>query len=368
MITAVVMVEAHQDEGIAGWMQQARRAAATDLLIQLAQQSGLAHIILVSPDSLPISLPKLHYLPSASGPIHVGECLVQIAHRWQTERILYFGGGSAPLLPDDTIQQVITHLASAEHLVFTNNQFASDWAGITPVSALEPWLPRLVRDNGLGWVLGYEAGLPVEALSPAAATRLDIDTPTDLLTLCLHPETRPHLRSCLQQLPLDTRHLVKGLQILATSDSRVFISGRIAPDVWQRLNQTTRVWLRVLSEERGMVSSGRQSAGQVRSLLGEHIQAVGLPHFFSWLAQTSDAAFLDTRVLLAHFGLEPSAEDRFASDLSQPDVIQNPWLRQLTELAAQSPVPIILGGHSLLAGNMLAFCEMFETGMINPGA
>lgn len=368
MITAVVMVEAHQDEGVAGWMQKARRAAATDLLLQLAQQSGLERIILVSPEPLPISLPHLHYLPSASGPIHVGECLVQIAHRWQTERILYFGGGSVPLLPDDTIQQVIARLTDAKRLVFTNNQFASDWAGITPVSALEPWLPRLVRDNGLGWVLGYEASLPVEALPPAAATRLDIDTPTDLLTLCLHPETRPHLRSCLQQLPLDTRPLEKALHVLTTSDSRVFISGRIAPDVWQRLNKTTRIWLRVLSEERGMVSSGRQSAGQVRSLLGEHIQAVGLSRFFTWLAQTADAAFLDTRVLLAHFGLEPTAEDRFASDLSQPDFIQNTWLRELTEMVAQSPIPIILGGHSLLAGNMLAFCDMFEAGMINPRA
>ncbi len=368
MVTAVVMVEAHQDEGVAGWMQLARRAAATDLLLQLAQQPGLERIILVSPEPLPLSLPQLHYHASAPEPIHVGAGLLQIARQWQTERILYFGGGSAPLLPDDTIQQVITRLTHADRLVFTNNQFATDWAGIVPAATLEPWLPKLQRDNGLGWVLGYDAGLPVEALPPAAATRLDIDTPTDLLTLRLHPETRQHLRHCLHQLPLDTQPLEQTLRILATPASRIFISGRFAPDVWQRLNQTTRVWLRVLSEERGMVSSGRQSTGQVRSLLGEHIQAIGLRQFFTWLAETADAAFLDTRVLFAHFGREPNAADRFASDLGDAAAIQDSWVRELTEWATQSPIPIILGGHSLLSGNMLAFCDMLATGVINPTA
>ena len=201
MITAVVMVESHQDEGVVGWMQQARRAAATDLIIQLAQQSSLERIILVSPKPLDVTLPQLHYWASPPTSIHVGEYLLKIAQEWQCDRLLYFGGGSAPLLADETLHQVITRLNQAEQLVFTNNQFSSDWAGIVPIIALERWLPRLVRDNSLGWVLGYEEGLPVEALPPAAATRLDIDTPTDLLTLKLHPETRPHLRQCLQQLP-----------------------------------------------------------------------------------------------------------------------------------------------------------------------
>jgi hypothetical protein len=356
-ITAVVMVEAQQDTDIVGWVQGARRAAASDLLLQLAQQPGLERLILVSPEPLDLPLTNLHYWPSHPGAIHVGEQLAQITTRWRVERLLYFGGGAAPLLSDEHLSQIITRLQEAERLVFTNNQFASDWAGIVPASIISRWLPRLGRDNALGWVLSHEAGLPVETLPFAAATRLDIDTPTDLLTLTLHPDTRPRLRQFMATLPLNTLPLQKTLEILATPASRVFISGRIAPDVWQRLNQSTRVWLRVLAEERGMVSSGRQDIGQVHSLVGEYMQMVGLPRFFDLLTDWADAAFLDTRVLLAHHNLSPGDRDRFASDLGRVSEIQDPWLRELTELAIQSPIPILLGGHSLLAGDMLAFCD-----------
>ncbi len=357
MITAVVMVEAQQDTGVVGWVQGARRAAASDLLLQLAQQPALERLILVSPEPLELPITNLHHWPSHPGAIHVGEQLAHITTRWSVERLLYFGGGSAPLLTDAHLTQIITRFQEAERLVFTNNQFASDWAGIVPAAIISQWLPRLVRDNALGWVLSHEAGLPVETLPFAAATRLDIDTPTDLLTLALHPGTRPRLRQFLATLPLDTQPLQKTLDILATPASRVFISGRFAPDVWQRLNQSTRVWLRVLAEERGMASSGRQDTGQVRSLVGEYIQLVGLPRFFDLLTDWADVAFLDTRVLLAHRNLWPGDSDRFASDLGRVRDIQDPWLRELTELAVNSPIPILLGGHSLLAGDMLAFCD-----------
>ena len=360
MITAVVMAEGQSDEGITGWVQGARRAAATDLLLQLAQQERLDQLVLVSPEPLAHPIPRLRHHISPPGPIHVGEWLARIAREYTCERLLYFGGGSAPLLTDDAITQIIDQLMVAENLVLTNNQFASDWAGVTPTSVLETWLTRLVRDNSLGWVLSHEAGLPVVTLPPAAATRLDIDTPTDLLTLRLHPGTRPRLRHFLEALPLDTAPLQKAWQIMTTPASRVFISGRIAPDVWQQLNRTTRAWFRVLSEERGMVSSGRQEAGQTHSLVAAHMEAIGLPRFFALLAEWTDVAFIDTRVLFAHRGRWPAEADRFASDLGQVEQIQDPWLRQLTEEARQSPIPIILGGHSLLAGDMLAFCDLHQ--------
>lgn len=358
MITAVVMVENQPNDGITGWVQGARRAAATDLLLQLTRQERLDRLVFVSPEPLAEPIPRLDYYPSSPGPIHVGEWLARLAHAYDSDRLLYFGGGSAPLLSDEAIAQVIDQLAVAEELVFTNNQFASDWAGITPTSVLNQWLPRLERDNSLGWVLSHEAGLPVATLPVAAATRLDIDTPTDLLTLRLHPGARPRLRHYLDTLPLDTTPLQRAWQIMATPASRVFISGRIAPDVWQQLNRTTRAWFRVLSEERGMVSSGRQEAGQAHSLVAAHMEAVGLPRFFALLAEWADVAFIDTRVLFAHRGRWPEEADRFASDLGRDDEIQDTWLRQLTAEANQSPIPIILGGHSLLAGDMLAFCDL----------
>ncbi|MCL4867924.1 MAG: hypothetical protein KJ063_03050 [Anaerolineae bacterium] len=362
MITAVVMVEGQQSTGVVGWVQGARRAAAADLLDQLSQQPGLERIILVSPEPLDLSIPQLHYLASQPGPLHVGEKLAQITAQWGVERLLYFGGGSAPLLADEQIAEVIHQLQNAERLVITNNQFASDWAGVVPTGIIDPWRPRLERDNALGWVLSQEAGLPIVALPSAAATRLDIDTPTDLLTLALHPGTRPHLHQFLNRLPLKYTPLQNALHVLATPASRVIISGRFAPDVWQQLNRATRIWLRVFSEERGMVSSGRQGGGQVHSLVGAYIEAVGMPQFFTLLSQWADAAFIDSRVLLAHFNLQPDDADRFASDLGQVEEIRNPWLRQFTELAANAPIPIILGGHSLLAGDMLAFCDWLAAG------
>ncbi len=358
MITAVVMVEAQLSDGIVGWVQGARRAAAADLIEQLTLFPELERIILVSPKPLDLAITHLHHWPSKPEGVHVGEQLVAIARHYQTERLLYFGGGSAPLLDGEQLNEVITRLQGAERLVFTNNQFASDWAGIVPASRIGEWLPRLARDNGLGWVLSQEAGLPIETLPFAAATRLDIDTPTDLLTLRLHPGTRPRLHHFLANLPFTTEPLQKALDILATPASRVFISGRFAPDVWQQLNRKTRAWLRVFSEERGMVSSGRQGVGQVHSLLGEYIQVVGLPRFFQLLAEWADVAFIDTRVLLAHLGQWPDDGERFASDVGQVADIRGDWLREFTQLAQEAPIPILLGGHSLLAGDMLALCEL----------
>ena len=44
----------------------------------------------------------------------------------------------------------------------------------------------------------------------------------------------------------------------------------------------------------------------------------------------------------------PSPEDRFASDLLLSERIRDPWLRELTQSAASSLIPVLLGGHSLV--------------------
>ena len=371
MITAVVMVGekssgANLGSGLArplAWVQDARRAAASDLVIQLGRQELVERIILVSPDPLePIDVGNepvtLDYLQSPPGQIHVGQYLAEITTRWQVRRLLYFGGGSAPLLDDLALTGVVRKLADLEEGVITNNQFASDWAAITPAPILVDWVQRLPQDNMLGWVLSTEASLPVYAMPATAAYRLDIDTPTDLLTLALHPAIGPHLARHLAALPLDTGRLRSALTVLATPASQVFIAGRLSPGPWGALNQATQCWLRVISEERGMVSSGRLDRGEVYSLLAEMIQQTGVNHFFTNLAQQVQAAFIDTRVLLAHHGSWPAESDRFASDLGLVDQIDDPWLRDFTAAAVATPIPIILGGHGLMAGDLLAFCDL----------
>lgn len=115
-----------------------------------------------------------------------------------------------------------------------------------------------------------------------------------------------------------------------------------------------------------MVSSGRQARGEARSLLAAHIEAVGLDAFFETLAAWSGAAFIDTRVLLAHHGRWPDAPSRFASDLGQAEQVEDDWLRAFTEAAVAAPIPVILGGHGLMSGAMLALCEALHGEILQP--
>lgn len=363
MITAVVMVgESGGESEPVAWVQAARRAAAADLLAQLASQSLIERIILVTPEAegLPTAVIS-HLVTTPPGPVHVGRQLAQLVKQFQIERLLYLGGASAPLLSNELLTGIVGQLATADGAILTNNRFASDWAAITPAYKVIEWRERLPKDNMLGWVLSTEAGLTGQAQPATAATRLDIDTPTDLLTLRLHPHTKLHLRRCLAGLPLDTGRLERALAVLARPASRVFIAGRLGPEVWLALNRATQAWLRVISEERGLVSSGRQERGEARSFVAEFIEAAGMERFFTLLAEWADAAFMDTRVLMAHGGRpQPDQTSRFASDLGQPEWIEEPRLRDFTRLASAAPIPIVLGGHSLVAGDMLAFCEIMN--------
>lgn len=301
------------------------------------------------------------HVQTSPEPVHVGQMLAEAVNRFGIQRLLYFGGGSAPLLPDEMLSAVIERLATTDSIVVTNNLYASDWAGIAPAATVVQWQGRLPKDNMLGWVLSSEAGLAVEDLPPSAATRLDIDTPSDLLTLCLCPGTGPHLRRTLDELALDTSRLRNSLAVLARHASHVFISGRLAPEAWSALNRVTRCWLRVVSEERGMVSSGRLARGETYSIVADYAERLGLPAFFEMLASQAEAALIDSRVLLAHHGRWPADADRFASDLGLVDRISDAWLREFTLLANQAPIPIVLGGHGLLSGDLYALCDLLRS-------
>ena len=69
------------------------------------------------------------------------------------------------------------------------------------------------------------------------------------------------------------------------------------------------------------------------------------------------AAFIDTRPLFAHRGLQLSRADRFLSDALQPDAIGEPWVRDFTAAAREAPLPVVLGGQSLVTSGLQLLSE-----------
>jgi hypothetical protein len=360
MISAVVMVgEGGGKTEPEVWVQDARRAATVDLIDQLEQESRIDQIYLITPSISGLEgAHKSIHIESQPGPVHVGQHLAELVEQTTISKLLYFGGGSAPLLDNNALGAITAQMSAVEDGVFTNNRHASDWAGVVPASKISEWQERIPQDNMMGWVLSTEAKLPVFDQPVSAASRLDIDTPVDLLTLRLHPMVKPNLRRFLNNLPLDTTSLVKALEVLSTPATHVFVGGRIGPSVWAAVNALTNSWFRVFSEERGMVSSGRLERGEVFSILANYISEIGISGFFEQLSQTAQAAFIDTRVLMAHHRSWPRRSDRFASDLGLAHRVGDPWLQEFTSAAHSTSIPIILGGHGLLSGDMLALCEL----------
>ncbi|HEX2184805.1 MAG TPA: hypothetical protein VHN78_04795 [Chloroflexota bacterium] len=114
---------------------------------------------------------------------------------------------------------------------------------------------------------------------------------------------------------------------------------------------------RLYVEERGMKASGREARGEVRSLVGQLLEAVGPERLFAHLASFSHAIFFDTRVVFHHLHLRLSAADRFASDLGDVEGIADPTARAFTAAAMTCPVPVILGGHNVVAGGLWALTQ-----------
>jgi hypothetical protein len=341
-------------------VQKARQAAALDTLAA-AEAIGLFDVVVVAtndrdwaatlPDTVAVDLD-----PSGSE-FRYGYRLAELIESHQVTHVVYMGAGSAPLIGPSEIERLARSILSAENLVVTNNLHSTDWAGFVPAAAIRGYEGRVLRDNSLAWVLHREAGMPVQTWPASAGSRLDIDTPTDLLVLAIHPECGPRLAVELAGGGLDTSRLERARSVLMTEGSHLLVGGRVGSATWRALEERTLCWVRLVAEERGMVASGRQMRGEVHSVLGAYLDEVGMTRFFDSLESWADAVFLDNRVILAHEGLWPSDEDRFASDLGWTEQVGDPFLAEFTQHAAATSIPTILGGHSLVAGGLLALLD-----------
>jgi 2-phospho-L-lactate guanylyltransferase (CobY/MobA/RfbA family) len=290
-----------------------------------------------------------------TGDFHFGRRLAGVIQRHNIERAVYIGGGSVPLFGPNDFAGVAARVTDA--VAVTNNLYSSDLIAFPVNDRVLATIESVGRDNSLARALKDDAGLEVQSLERTVATQFDIDTPTDVCVLALTGEGGARLQAQLASLDLDVERYRAVLPLFLDTTKQIVVAGRVGTHSWSYLERETACRVRLFAEERGMEADGRAASGAARSLLGYYLDAVGLERFFETLGELGDAAFIDTRVLLAHKRIEASREDRFLSDLGRWEGIGEPFLRDFTRAAVEAPMPVLLGGHSLMAGGLMALNE-----------
>ena len=98
--------------------------------------------------------------------------------------------------------------------------------------------------------------------------------------------------------------------------------------------------------------------GVPRSILAALMRRTSPADLVQELGRLGDAVILDTRVVMASLAESSSAdawppeEERFASDFGAYAGIRTAWLRELTEAASASAVPVLCGGHALVSDGL----------------
>src|SRR5258708_2989744 len=209
---AVIMVGSAGESPQEQLMLAAQRASALDLVHTLRSQ-GINRIIIAAPTTewLPADLDVIRDNDPVSERFHFGDRLARLIEAYHIEPLLYFGGGSAPLV-DDSLSGMIVglldrslHATAASipsHIVLTNNLHSSDWAAISRVDAALPIIRQASRDNSLAWLLHESGDYEVRVLAGVRpSTSMDLDTPSDLAVVARHPD----LLTRLQQIVIDER-------------------------------------------------------------------------------------------------------------------------------------------------------------------
>jgi hypothetical protein len=358
MIGFIVMVARKGKGRISEFLSEARLAAAIDA-VEKAKEVGCFDPIIVAtnwPEAAEAFWEMGAVVDLDQGDFHFGGRLLALVSKYKLGKVFYTGAASIPLLPPSFLAQIASFL-EGDGVLVANNLFSSDWVGFSPAEALGKIVPPS-SDNDLAWRLWDEAGLRPIIPPHSTATTFDIDTPSDLLILKAYPGLEGKLASFVEKLPLGAEVVWKIAEVLKDEDAFILAAGRVPSYAWERLEREALCRTRVISEERGMRSSGRLARGEVRSLLGYLVETLGPEGFFRRAAEMAKAAIIDTRVLMAHRGIWPPDEERFASDLMVPEEISDPWLRDFTRAAKEAPIPVLLGGHSLVCGGIMALVDI----------
>ncbi|HOB29043.1 MAG: hypothetical protein WAQ32_06535 [Dethiobacteria bacterium] len=289
---------------------------------------------------------------------HFGHELKRLVLAQDLKKVFYLSGAGCPLITTVELEEICGKLAGSSSLLYANNIQSADIIAFTvPDSFADTDLPDM--DNSLAMTLRDRCGMELELMPQTLGLLFDLDTPADILVLGSGPFAGPRARAVLDDLALDYSRLERAKEVLKDSYQDVALIGRVGAPIIERLNALLKLRLRVFSEERGMKALGRLDDGTVISLLGFLIEQAGLENFFEYLAQVARCAFIDSRVLFAHYNYNFTDRERYLSDLGLWEQIEHPWLKEFTRLAVQSPIPVILGGHSLVSGSLWALsCEL----------
>ncbi|MDQ3880404.1 MAG: hypothetical protein M3295_04955 [Chloroflexota bacterium] len=252
----------------------------------------------------------------------------------------YATAGSLALVDDDAIAAL---LAPDRNAAVANNRFSTDAFAVRgdldrALSVLED----APSDNAAGQRLA-DAGYAVSDLANRPFATADVDTPHDL---ALVSRTRPFDGVAPPAIP----RLDDIGRVVRDRRAELVVAGRVSSATARYLETETACRVRLFVEERGMRAGPREP----RSLLAAWLSRHGAASLVEQLAALGDAVVLDTRVLMGAIGGSsdaaawPPAEERFASDFLDASPVTTPWLRELTEAAADSSTPVMLGAHLLV--------------------
>lgn len=320
--------------------------------LRRAASAGFAPLIAVTADAraaAAFAAAGADIVPPRTAPFHFGTELQGVVRARGIERVCAIGAGAGALLTPGDLDAIRQDLERSPALVLSNNYYSADLVALTPTSALDA-IELPATDNPLPRLLHQQAGLPSRQLPRSAATLLDVDTPPDATVLLRHPHCPPELRSVgafEEQLGARVDAL---MTLVTTPEKELLVAGRVGAPVWSYLESQTASRVRMLAEERGMQAAGRDASGAARTALGFLYELVGPKEFFARMRELGDGMLFDSRVLFAHLGWRPSAQDRFSSDLFQPDAIEHAGVRAFTAAARDAELPLLLGGQTLVSG------------------
>lgn len=361
-IKALIMVPPSGDSRAEEWVAGGRRAAAIDLihLLQSVEVVDEIHVLVGDDnDQETFHHYSVESVSTSNTDFKFGDALLKFSAEQDPGILLYFGAGSAPLLSRSTVEISIDQVfRSRTPTAMVNNIHSTDWAIFNSPTRIGGITHRFPTDNQLGWVMKNEGGYQVRGLPSSAETRMDIDTPTDLLMLAHHPDLGPATKKYLSKnIVVANDRLSEIRSLLRKSAKTLTIIGRSSSNAWRALEAQTQIWIRVFVEERGMVASGRLAKGQVCSLFAEIVNEWGIEPVLDFLAAVSDGVLWDTRVWMGHNKSWPKVADRYAADLGWINEIEDRQLRDLTEHVVNAPIPITTGGHGVVSGGVLVLLD-----------